>query len=86
MRILMNLLPTVLLWGAGGYVWATNSASVSSGRGPVLAFPFLGALFPSLKADPAAMGMASAGFLGVLGAITLLRAVMRLRQPIEPEG
>lgn len=86
MRVLMNLLPTALLWGAAGYVWATNSAAVASGRGPVLAFPFLGALFPTLKADPAAMGSASAAFLALLGAFTLVRALLRLRRDPAAEG
>jgi hypothetical protein len=83
MRIFMNLLPTTLLWGAAGYVLATNSSAVTSGRGPVLAFPFLGAVFPALKGDHAAMGQASAAFLFCLGAFTLVRAILRLRQPSE---
>lgn len=79
MRIVLQLLPTALLWGAGAYVWSTNAAAVAAGRGPVLAFPFLGALFPSLNGDPRAMGEASAALLVGLGLITLLRAALRLR-------
>jgi O-antigen ligase len=79
MRILLQLLPTVLLWGAAIYVASTNAASIASGRGPVLAFPFLASAFPSLQGDPQAMGQASAALLGVLGCVTLVRALLRLR-------
>ncbi|MBL8617968.1 MAG: hypothetical protein JNM72_20320 [Deltaproteobacteria bacterium] len=83
MRIISQLLPTALLWGAAAYVWSTNAAAVASGRGPVLAFPFLGALFPRLDGDPQAMGKASAALLVALGGITLLRAILRIRAARE---
>jgi hypothetical protein len=50
--------------------------------GSVMVFPFLGNLFPSLREQPSALGLASAGVLALFG--LLLFAVRWLGRPKRP--
>jgi hypothetical protein len=74
-------LPALILFGVAGHVVTSNRQG-----GDILAFPFLGDLFPSLAEDPIAMGDASAGLLGFLATLSLVRAFFRARQAMLDEA
>ncbi len=74
-------LPALILFGVAGHVIYANRQG-----GDILAFPFLGELIPSLAGDPIAMGDASAGLLGFLATLSLVRAFFRARQSMLDEA
>lgn len=71
--------PVVLLCVAALIAWH-NAQSPDE----VIGLMFLGILFPSLEADPRALGQASVGLLGLVGGVLLVRAA--LRRPPEDSG
>ena len=63
--------PLVLIAAAVGVGWYNSKG------GAVMVFPFVDVIIPGIAGDAEAMGRATTGILGGLGAATLARALWR---------
>ncbi len=67
----MRFITPLFMFAAAAYVWWYNTNHTDS----VVMLPFIEAIVPSTKGDPAAQGQVSAAIFLGLGAVFFLRAI-----------
>jgi len=72
MRQLIRFFTPLVFFSAAAFVTWNNGQG-----GDILAFGFLGSIFPEIAGDPAALGRASVGLLIAVGVLTGVSAGLR---------
>lgn len=72
----MRFISPLFMLAAAAFVYWTNQQS----DGTVLAFPFISLIWPAAEGDPEKMGQGTVVLFLALGALSLVRAILRARR------